>query len=146
MGKYLLPLLLIALPVGAWYYYHLSNWSEQQFSKTQKWNLASKVFSDAEYLYPGVNLPARKLIAKLNRLGYRDVGATEVKGAGEFSAAADHLDIFLHDFTYPMEAFTGFPVRIIINGANISRLINLNTKQDVTTVRLEPELISNIFD
>lgn len=146
MGKYLLPVLVIAAPVGAWYYYHLSNWSEQQFSKTQKWNLASKVFSDAEYLYPGVNLPARKLIAKLNRLGYRDVGATEVKGAGEFSAATDHLDIYLHDFTYPMETFTGFPVRIVINGAHISRLINLTTKQDVTTVRLEPELISNIFD
>lgn len=146
LSKYLLPLIVVAALAGGWYYHHLSNWAEQQFSKTQKWNLASKVFSDAEYLYPGVNLPSRKLVAKLNRLGYRNVSPAEVKGAGEYSAAADHLDIYLHDFTYPLETFTGFPVRIVINGAAISRLINLATKQDVTTVRLEPELISNIFD
>lgn len=146
LGKYLLPLIVVAALAVGWYYHHLSNWAEQQFSKTQKWNLASKVFSDAEYLYPGVNLPSRKLVAKLNRLGYRNVSPAEVKGAGEYSAAADHLDIYLHDFTYPLETFTGFPVRMVINGSSISRLINLATHQDVTTVRLEPELISNIFD
>ncbi len=145
LSKYLLPIAVVLALAGIWYYHHLSNWAEQQFSKTQKWNIASKVYSDAEYLYPGVNLPARKLIAKLNRLGYRNVSPTEVKGAGEFSAASDHLDIFLHDFTYPLENFTGFPVRIVINGSSISRLINLKTQQDITTIRLEPELIAGLF-
>lgn len=145
LSKYLLPTLVIAAGIGVWYYIHLSNWAEQQFSRTQKWNLASKVYSDAEYLYPGVNLPARKLIAKLGRLGYRNAGG-EVKGPGEYSATADHLDIYLHDFAYPMESFTGFPVRIHINGAVISRLVNLTSNQDLTTVRLEPELVASIFD
>lgn len=145
-GKYLLPLAIVGAGAGIWYYHHLSNWAEQQFSKTQKWNLASKVYSDAEYLYPGVNLPSRKLIAKLGRLGYRNVSPAEVKGAGEYNATPDHLDIYLHDFSYPLETFTGFPVRIHINGAVISRLINLTTQQDMTTVRLEPELVASIFD
>ncbi len=173
LGKYLLPLVVVAALGGAWYYHHLANWAEQKFSKTQKWNLASKVYSDAEYLYPGVNLPTRKLIAKLGRLGYRNVSPAEVKGAGEYSAAADHLDIYLHDFTYPLENFTGFPARIYINGSVISRIVKIKSDRDnqphsgieggtrtalpgggatpapvidITTVRLEPELVSNIFD
>lgn len=145
ISKYLLPVLVVALLAGAWYYNHLSKWAEEQFNRSQKWSLPSKVYSDAEYLYPGLNLPSRKLVSKLNRLGYRNVG-TEVKGAGEFAATADHLDIFLHDFSYPMENFVGFPVRLFIHGNAISRIINLQTQTDLTTVRLEPEVVASIFD
>ncbi|PIR21538.1 MAG: hypothetical protein COV45_01975 [Deltaproteobacteria bacterium CG11_big_fil_rev_8_21_14_0_20_47_16] len=144
-AKYLLPVLLIMALVGTWYYFHLAKWAEQQFSKTQKWNLPSRIYSDAEYIYPGLNLPSRKLTAKLGRLGYRHV-ANEVKGPGEYAAFPDHLDIWLHDFSYPLESFVGFPARISINATSVTRIVNIDSQKDLATIRLEPELVASVFD
>src|SRR3989338_9823239 len=104
-------LLVIAVIAASYYMGRLDRVIAEKFDQERKWNLPSRVFSDAEYLYPGIDIDKRHLIAKLDRLGYRDVGSA-LAGPGDYALTPDHLDISLHDFDYPEGPFKGFPVRL----------------------------------
>ncbi|MCI0482875.1 MAG: transglycosylase domain-containing protein, partial [Candidatus Dadabacteria bacterium] len=132
--------------VFLWFYLgHLDRMIDEKFDKPRKWNLPSRVYSDAEYLYPGIDTTKRKLIEKLDRLGYRNVGET-ISGPGDYAAAPNGIDIYLHDFTYPTEEFKGVPVKLEMEGSIVTDIKNLNTKESMSVVKLEPEEISSIFD
>ena len=128
--------------------FHVKNLKEtvaKKFSGDKRWDIPSRVYSDAEYLYPGIDIAQRRLTAKLERLGYRNTGP-EIHGPGDFALAADHLDIYLHDFQYPLEKFSGFPIRIEIAGTRILNLLDLESKEPLSVIRLEPEEIATLFD
>lgn len=129
---------------GSWYLHYLTRSIESRFELSQKWKIPSKVFSDAEYLYPGLDLGLRNIKAKLVRLGYRDMGA-KLTGPGDYSFGKDSLEIYLHDFDYPEEKFTGFPIRLLLDHNVISKITNLSSSEEISTVRLEPELIAPVF-
>src|SRR3989338_9091782 len=118
---------------------------EEQFNVARRWNIPSRIYSDTEYLYPQVDTVGRSLISKLERLAYRQVSG-EIKGPGDFAIAKDYVDIFLHDFTYPLEQFSGFPVRLELSQNIIQRIIDLESKEELPFIRLEPEEIATIFD
>ena len=107
--------------------------------------MPSRVFSDAEYLYPGIDIKRQRIIDKLDRLEYRNV-AEEIKGPGDYVFKKDHLDIYLHDFDYPLEKFKGFPVRLALDANKITEITNLESDDTLTVTKLEPEEISSIFD
>lgn len=118
---------------------------ERKFSSvTRRWNIPSRVYSDAEYLYPGVDLKRRQIIQKLERLAYRKVEA--IQSPGDFSLQKATLDIYLHDFAYPQEQFTGFPVRIETENETIQRIIDIESGEELPLVKLEPEEMATIFD
>jgi len=136
---------IITITAG-WYYLHrLDRMIQEKFDQPRKWNLPSRVFSDSEYLYPGIDIGKRRLIEKLDRLGYRNIG-DKLSGPGDYAVAKGRIDIHLHDFAYPMEEFKGFPVRIVIDGNIITDIIDIETKESLSVVKLEPEEISSIFD
>ncbi|MBI5299257.1 MAG: PBP1A family penicillin-binding protein [Deltaproteobacteria bacterium] len=118
---------------------------ETKFNVAQKWNIPSRVYADSEYLYPGVDITKRNLNGKLERLGYREVSQT-LKGPGDFVTAKDHIDIYLHDFAYPLEKFAGYPVRLELLQGAIQRMVDLESNEDLPLVRLEPEEIATLFD
>ncbi len=118
---------------------------EEKFSTARRWNIPSRIYSDTEYLYPGVDIHQRALVTKLERLGYRQV-AGEIKGPGDFLVSPAHIDIFLHDFAYPLEKFAGFPVRLDINRSVIIKMSDVESGETLSLVRLEPEEIAIIFD
>lgn len=161
---------MAALIFGSWYLHYLTRSIESRFEQTQKWKIPSRVFSDAEYLYPGLDLGKRNVKEKLNRLGYRDAGA-KISEPGDYVFTKAGLEIYLHDFDYPDGKFGGYPIKIelnrnviikIIRSSNIYVAPNLRTlpplppgglrRKDATpedaqlaTVRLEPELIAPVF-
>lgn len=128
---------------GSWYLHHLTRSIETRFELSQKWKVPSKVYSDAMYLFPGIDLSNRDIKAKLNRLSYRDMGA-KITGPGDYAFTKNTIEIYLHDFDYPDEKFEGFPIKIDLNGNIITKIIGIENKE-LSTVRLEPELVAPVF-
>ncbi|MDZ4224333.1 MAG: transglycosylase domain-containing protein, partial [bacterium] len=118
---------------------------ESKFTSARRWNVPSRIYSDTEYLYPGVDIHHRSLIAKLERLAYRQVSKA-IKGPGDFFAGPSTIDIYLHDFDYPLEKFSGFPVRLEFSKSLIVKMSDLDSGETLSLVRLEPEEIAVVFD
>lgn len=136
---------IIGLLALAYHAKSLDRMIEAKFDRVQKWALPSRVFSDAEYLYPGININERKILSKLDRLGYRNMGAT-ISGPGDYSISDDRLEIYLHDFSYPDEPFKGSPIKISTASGIINAISNMDSGEALDLVRLEPEKIATIFD
>lgn len=118
---------------------------EEKFNKPEKWNLPSRIYSDAEHIYPGYNIVQKGLISKLDRLGYRGM-QERVASPGEYFAYENIIEIFLHDFDYPEEKLKGYPVRLDLNSNAISKITRLDDSSDLSVIKLEPELIASLFD
>jgi penicillin-binding protein 1B len=144
-GKVLLVVAMVGAIALAVYIHRIDRMIEEKFDRPQKWNLPSRIYSDAEHLYPGVNIRHRSIVTKLDSLGYRDTGES-IEGPGDYAMGKGRLDIYLHDFSYPYEDFKGFPVRLLIKDGRIASMTNLDTKEGVELVKLEPEEIATILD
>ncbi len=113
----------------------------------RKWRLPSKIYSDSYLLYIGISLRPDELREKLRRLGYQEVtAAPKNKGHYRYEPARGLLEIYLHDFAYPSEAFTGYPVRISFQGPAISRIESGVNGQEIFSLELEPELVTGLYD
>lgn len=117
---------------------------QEKFSAEKRWNIPSRVYSDAEYIVHGYDPVKRGLVGKLERLGYRRVN--KLKGPGDFVVTPETIDIHLHDFTYPQEKFAGFAVRLERDKEKIIKVVDLESMEELAFVRLEPEPIATLFD
>lgn len=142
--KYFIFLAAIFIVVGTVYTYHTSKEIESKFNQSRKWDIPSKIFSDAAYYYPGMGVDPLRLKDKLNRLNYRNVTG-KIATAGDYTIAPDRIEIFLHDFNYPMEEFKGFPATLSISDNIITDITNISTGETLPTLKLEPETIATIF-
>ncbi|MCY4441550.1 MAG: hypothetical protein OXE53_15250, partial [Deltaproteobacteria bacterium] len=106
----LLLLVVGVLGMGGWYVWHLSGVVQTKF-EGRKWEFPSKIYADSKILYPGINIPASRIREKLRRLGYRS-SRNRPRARGEYRIHGSVIEIFLHDFQYPLRDFRGFPVRI----------------------------------
>jgi penicillin-binding protein 1B len=132
------------LVFGGWYLKNLQDTVTAKF-EGPKWPLPSKIYSDSYLLYVGINLRLEDLWDKLRRLGYHESqGAPHNKG--EYNYQNGTLDIYLHDFLYPTEAFKGIPVRIALQGGVITRIENLASKQELFSLEFEPELVTGLYE
>lgn len=116
---------------------------ERKFSlAARRWNIPSRVYSDAFYLYPGLERGA--ILSKLERLAYRKTA--NVLGPGDYSLRPGAVEVHLHDFNYPQETFSGFPVRLEMDRETLTRLIDLESGEELPLVKLEPEEVAILFD
>ncbi|MBI2082216.1 MAG: PBP1A family penicillin-binding protein [Deltaproteobacteria bacterium] len=113
--------------------------------EARRWNLPSRVYSDATYLFPGQRISPVRVEEKLKRLAYKRVNRM-IMDVGEFYRQGRELFVFLHNFSYPSEEFTGFPVRLEFDSDSLSEIVNLQSSKELKTLKLEPELIASIFD
>ena len=145
----LVALLLITssgLVFGSWYLRRLEETVTNKF-EGQKWPLPSKVYSDSNLLYVGINLRLDEFKDKLRRLGYREIQtAPRAQGEYRYQQAAGVLQIYLHDFVYPTETLKGYPVRLSLQGSVINKIENDATGQEMFSFELEPELITGLYD
>ena len=143
---FLFLLLASGIIFGAWYVRSLDDIVTTKF-EGKKWQFPSKIYSDTYLLYVGINLRMEELGEKLRRLGYREVqNAITARGEYRFLKREGLLEIYLHDFAYPLEEFKGFPVRITSQGGTIVRMANLNSGEELFSLELEPELITGLYD
>ncbi|MGA8809842.1 MAG: PBP1A family penicillin-binding protein [Thermoanaerobaculia bacterium] len=117
----------------------------KKFDATRRWDLPSRIYSDATPLVPGMTIPRALLEPKLNHVGYHEVAA-RVTNPGEYRYAGNSLEIYLQNFEYPDIEFRALPVAIEIDGGTIRAIKRLDDGVALRGIRIEPELITSIYN
>ncbi len=111
----------------------------------RKWNIPSRIYSDAFLLHPGRRLDSRDFEARLERLGYLEQ-AGGVDEPGEYAHDEGRWLVYLHAFSYPDGSNPAYPVRIETSGGVITGVSQARTGKVLDTAALEPEVIGVVFD
>src|SRR5437764_10909683 len=83
----------------------------KKFASARRWDLPSRVYSDATPIVPGMSFPRALLEPKLNHVGYHEV-KMRVANPGEYRYNGDNLEIYLQNFEYTDMEFRAIPVVI----------------------------------
>ena len=134
------------LGLGSWYVWHLSGVVQTKF-EGRKWEFPSKIYADSKIIYPGISFPRDQIREKLRRLGYRP-SRNRPRATGEYRVLGKGagVEIFLHDFQYPLRDFRGFPVRIALKAGTIHRIQRLDNGEVLPSLELEPEVVTGFYD
>src|SRR6185369_10467532 len=81
----------------------------------------------------------------LNHVGYHEV-KERVANPGEYRYVDGYLEIYLQNFDYPDIEFHAMPVMIDFDGATVSAVKRLDDGATLRGVRIEPELITSIYN
>ena len=111
----------------------------------RKWNIPSRIYSDAYLLHPGRRLDRADFEARLERLGYLEQ-AGGVDEPGEYAVGDATWLVYLHAFSYPDGSNPAYPVRIDTSRGVITRVTQARTGKTIDTSALEPEVIGVVFD
>ena len=117
----------------------------RKFDSSRRWDLPSRVYSDATPLVPGLAYPKTLLEPKLNHVGYREV-KQRVANPGEYRFVGSNLEIYLQNFGYPDMEFRAVPVVVEFEGSTIRGVRRLTDNVSLRGVRIEPELITSIYN
>lgn len=117
----------------------------RKFDSSRMWDLPSRIYSDATPIVPGLTYKRELLEPKLNHLGYYEVKAA-VQAPGQYRYVGDDLEIYLQNFRYPDMEFRGFPVRVETDEGDVKRIRRIEDSVTLRGVRLEPELITSIYN
>src|SRR5882762_1880934 len=116
-----------------------------KFDAARRWDLPSRIYSDASPIVPGMTIARSLLEPKLNHVGYHEVAA-RVTNPGEYRYAGGTLEIYLQNFEYPDIEFRALPVAIEMEGATVRAIKRLDDGVALRGIRIEPELITSIYD
>ncbi|MEO8216208.1 MAG: PBP1A family penicillin-binding protein [Acidobacteriota bacterium] len=117
----------------------------KRFDSSRQWDLPSRIYSDAMPIVPGLRYPRALLEPKLNHVGYVEV-ARALENPGEYRYTSAGLEIYLQNFAYPDIDFRAMPVRIEFDHSQVKRIVRLPDEISLRAVRLEPELVTSIYD
>jgi len=117
----------------------------KKFDSARRWDLPSRVYSDHTPIVAGIRYPRALLEPKLNHVGYHEV-KERVENPGEYRYLGDDLEIFLNNFEYPDMEFHAMPVLVDMNGSTVRSIKRLSDGITLRGVRIEPELITSIYD
>ncbi|HEX3069751.1 MAG TPA: PBP1A family penicillin-binding protein [Thermoanaerobaculia bacterium] len=117
----------------------------KKFESSRRWDLPSRIYSDATPIVPGMTIPRSLLEEKLNHVGYH-AAASRVTNPGEYRYAGNTLEIYLQNFEYPDIEFRALPVVIDMNGATVRAIHRLDDGVALRGIRIEPELITSIYN
>lgn len=132
--------------LGFWYMRFLEEVVTAKF-EGRVWKLPSKIYSDTFLMYPGIKLRSEELEAKLLRLGYRETDS-KLQFSGEYriSKKENLVEIYLHNFQYPLGQFKGYPVRLLLRSDTIATIQNKQSGKEIFSLELEPELVTGLYD
>jgi len=117
----------------------------RKFESSRRWDLPSRVYSDATPIVPGMSYPRALLEPKLNHVGYH-AAKSRVATPGEYRYAGGSLEIYLQNFEYPDMEFRATPVVIDFDGSTVRAVHRLEDNVVLRGIRVEPELITSIYD
>jgi penicillin-binding protein 1B len=117
----------------------------RKFDSSRRWDLPSRIYSDATPIVPGVSLPRALLEPKLNHVGYHET-RMRVSNPGEYRFVAGNLEIYLQNFEYPDIEFRAVPVVIDFDGPTVKAIKRLDDGVTLRGIRIEPELITSIYN
>jgi penicillin-binding protein 1B len=117
----------------------------KKFESATIWDLPSRVYSDATPIVPGLRLQRAILEPKLNHAGYHEV-KKRVENPGEYRYVGDDVEVFLNNFEYPDMEFHAMPVLVETDDGTVRAVKRLTDGITLRGVRIEPELITSIYD
>src|SRR5438094_2509417 len=117
----------------------------RKFDSSRRWDLPSRIYSDATPIVPGVSLPRALLEPKLNHVGYHET-RMRVANPGEYRFVSGNLEIYLQNFEYPDIEFRALPVLIDFEGPSVRSVKRLDDGISLRGIRVEPELITSIYN
>ncbi|HEV8433131.1 MAG TPA: PBP1A family penicillin-binding protein [Thermoanaerobaculia bacterium] len=117
----------------------------KKFDSSRRFDLPSRVYSDATPIIPGMSLPRTLLEPKLNNVGYHEV-KTRVANPSEYRYVDGNLELYLQNFDYPDMEFRALPVVVEFEGNVVHAVRRLDDNVPLRGVRIEPELITSIYD
>lgn len=104
-----------------------------------------RIFSTAFPLAPAAPIEKTRLQERLTHLGYRPV-SRKVQAPGEYRLLSSSVDLYLRDFLYPDGLIRGRPIRLLVEGDQIARVLSLPEEEDAGPVALEPQLIGGLLE
>jgi penicillin-binding protein 1B len=117
----------------------------KKFDSSRRWDLPSRVYSDATPIVAGMTYPRALLEPKLNHVGYHEV-KSRVAAPSEYRFVGGNLEIYLQNFEYPDMEFRAMPVTIGFDGATVRDIRRLDDNVALRGVRIEPELVTSIYN
>jgi penicillin-binding protein 1B len=117
----------------------------RKFDSSRRWDLPSRVYSDATPLVPGLTYPRALLEPKLNHVGYHEV-KMRVANPGEYRYAGGNLEIYLQNFEYPDMESHAMAVLVEMDGGRVRGIRRLEDGVALRGMRIEPELITSIYN
>lgn len=117
----------------------------KKFDSSRRWDLPSRVYSDATPLVPGMAYPRSLLEPKLNHIGYHEV-RNRIANPGEYRYTNGTLEIYLQNFDYPDMEFRAMPIAVDFDGSVVRNVHRLDDGITLRGARLEPELITSIYN
>src|SRR5712691_6782981 len=97
----------------------------KKFDSSRRWDLPSRIYSDATPIVPAMNIPRSLLEPKLNHVGYHEA-TSRVTNPGEYRYAGNTLEIYLQNFEYPDIEFRALPVVIEMDGGMVHAIKRLD--------------------
>ncbi|MBV9494744.1 MAG: PBP1A family penicillin-binding protein [Acidobacteria bacterium] len=104
-------------------------------------SLPTRIFADYTPLRAGVSMAPDDLMAKLDRLGYRNVD--KLAQPGDYIAGRGAVEIFTREFTHPSGKYDAQQIHVAFKGAAIESVTAQTS--NVETAALEPELLTSIL-
>src|SRR5260221_5024517 len=117
----------------------------KKFDSSRRWDLPSRIYSDATAIVPGMSIPRALLEPKLNHVGYHEV-REKIANPGDYRYVKDDLEIYLQNFEYPDIEFRTMPVVIGMNGNVVRDIKRADDAVPLRGIRIEPELITSIYN
>jgi penicillin-binding protein 1B len=134
---------VIATAATALYLANLTEGIDKRFAG-RLWNIPSKIYSDITLIYPGQTINHSHFLAKLSRLGYREVpGPPAIPG--EMRVSKTSLEIYLHEFSAPFYEQKSLPVWIGLNDSRVTAITRKGFDTKGALLELEPEVLMLYF-
>src|ERR1700682_2131098 len=117
----------------------------KKFDSSRRWDLPSRIYSDATPIVPGTTFTRALLEPKLNHVGYHEA-RSRVTNPGDYRYVNGDLEIYLQNFEYPDIEFRALPVLVEFAGNTVRAVKRLDDGVTLRGIRVEPELITSIYN
>jgi len=117
----------------------------RKFDSSRRWDLPSRIYSDGTEIVPGLTFSKSMIEPKLNHVGYHEV-RQQVANPGEYRFNGSKLEIHLQNFVYSDMEFHSTAVEIDMPGGKVTTIRRMADGVALRGVRIEPELITSIYD
>ncbi len=128
------------LALSTWLYYRdVRQEVERQFA-TYRWKVPSRIYSDRQPLFAGMDIRNQQVIGRLERMGYRKVEGIPER-PGEFAYGNSMLTIYQRALNHPTFGHPARTLRFTLADALIVRIESEDSPEPLPIVYLEPELL-----
>jgi len=108
-----------------------------------RWKLPARIFASPLELYSGLNINKLKLKQELDTLGYHQVN--QLTAPGEYQLSANSIGLANRSFRFWDGVEKSRQILVSFTDDRIDSLVDFYSSNDISLVRLDPQLIGKIY-